>query len=130
MALFSQQKFAQPANKGDLVVQFKHSDAQRIADVVHAYETHRKDRKPSTLPRAVAGGGGGGVVEARYYGAWVKGSIKSVSLADDTTGTTLATCINLLGSIQPYNNTESTSRYCLIVSANTAAEYTLVNAEA
>ena len=131
MALFSVKKAAEPANKGDRVVQFRHGDAQRIADAVHAFETSRRDHNPSTLPRAVGGGGGGGgVVDAYYYGAWNKGTIKVISFASDTTGTSTANAINLFSSIQPYSGSESVPSYCLVVSASTAADYTLVNAEA
>jgi hypothetical protein len=47
-----------PANKIDQTVRFSTGDAKRIANTVRAYESGRRPRNPSTLPRAAGGGGG------------------------------------------------------------------------
>lgn len=107
---------------------FTQKDGQRVANVVHAYETGRRGRNKSELPRAPGGGGGGGISEAIFTGAWLKGAKKQVSFVSDTSRT--AQAINLLRSIPTPSG--ATARTCLItLRAGTAAagEYVLVNAE-
>ena len=88
-------------NSGEQPVMFKHSDAQRIANVVGAVEGARRGRKNSTLSRA-AGGGGGKVEIATFYGSWPRGASKSVTLTSDTTQVVTAT--NIFGSFRPYSD--------------------------
>lgn len=126
MRLYSQKKDKQPANKTERVVHWKQDDAQRISDVVRIVEGARRERNPSTLPRAFSGGG---LVDAFFYGAWNKGTIKMITLASDTTSTSTSSAINLLKSIQPHSSQESVPRLCIVARISTAAEFTLVNAE-
>lgn len=92
MLNISQFKKKTPANKTEQVVQFRHKDAQRIASAVHAHETARRGRNPSTLPRA-AGGGGGAFATARFTGAWSKDTLKTVTFIADTAATAVASNI-------------------------------------
>lgn len=84
----------QPANKTEQVVQFRHKDAQRIASVVHAYESSRRVANPSKLPRAAGGGGGGGTFATAFFtGSWAKGTLKQIAFTADTTSTAVASNI-------------------------------------
>lgn len=125
-------KSSVPANKTDRLVQFKFQDAQRIASVVHTVETARRDRRGSVLPRA-SGGGGASIIEGSFCGAWPKGQVKQIVLAADTTGTSTVSGINLLCSIQPATDGDSSSVYrkCFVVYGlnPTVADCTLLNAE-
>lgn len=84
-------------NSGDETVTFRKSDAQRIANTVHAYESARRPRNSSVLPRAP--GGGGGVVTARFTGAWSKDTMKTVTFLVNTTETVSVT--NIFSNIAP-----------------------------
>ena len=90
----------QPSNKSEQLVRFRVRDAQRINNAVLAFESARRGRTPSTLPRA-AGGGGGGIEEVRFVGAWPKNTVKQVFYASDTTNTSTAAAMNFLCSILP-----------------------------
>jgi hypothetical protein len=79
-------------NKTEQVVQFRHKDAQRIASAVHAHESARRGRSPSTLPRAV-GGGGGAFATARFTGSWSKDTLKTITFLEDTASTAIASNI-------------------------------------
>ncbi len=106
---------------------FTQKDGQRVANAVHAYETGRRGRNPSKLPRA-PGGGGSSVDEATFTGAWTKGAKKSITFAADTARTALA--VNLFRSI-PIASDFGT-RMCLVSPRSTTdanGEYVLVNAE-
>lgn len=61
-----------PARPGDpsAPVLISAKDAQRLANVVHAYETSRRTPNPSVLPRAPGGGGGGTIRLCQFTGAW------------------------------------------------------------
>jgi hypothetical protein len=61
----------QKANDPNQGVMFKAKDAQRMANVVHWFESTPRPRNPSKLPRA-PGGGGGGVRIGQFAGAWPK----------------------------------------------------------
>ncbi len=102
-------------------------DGQRVANAVHAYETGRRGRKPSQLPRA-PGGGGGSIDEATFTGAWTKGATKSVTFTADTART--AAAVNLFRSI-PIASDFGT-RKCLVAPSSGTdpnIQYVLVNAE-
>jgi hypothetical protein len=90
-------------NSGDQPVQFKHSDAQRIANVVGTVEGSRRGRKNSTLPRAA--GGGGAISTATFAGNWLKGSEKVLSVLGST-----ATVKNITSDILYSGNT----RLCFV----------------
>lgn len=101
-------------NPGDETVAFRKSDAQRIANTVHAHETGRRPKNGSVLPRAP--GGGGGVVTARFTGAWSKNTIKSVTLLVNTTETVSVT--NIFSNVAaPQGGT--TFRKCAIAKEGT-----------
>lgn len=119
------------SNSGERLVQFRLRDAQRIASAVHAYESGRRDGKPSTLARAV-GSSSRGLKEAFFWGAWPKDQIKQVSFAYDTTGTSTASAYNYLCNIQAQSGPENSYRRCIIMPGTEFepdAEYALVNAE-
>jgi len=80
----------QPASPTEQLVQFRKRDAERINNAVIAFESSRRGRNPSSLPRATGGGGGGGVEEVRFLGAWPKGFEKTVFVGA-TTATTKVT---------------------------------------
>lgn len=82
-------------NFGEQLVQFKLSDAERIASVVSTVEKSRRGRTPSHLPRA-AGGGGGGIRLVTFTGSWPIGSSKNVTF-DASTDT--ASVVNLFHNI-------------------------------
>ena len=103
-------------NPGDEAVTFRKSDAQRIANVVHAYESGRRPRNGSVLPRA-PGGGGGGVVTARFTGAWSKNAVKMVTLLVNTTETVSAT--NIFSNVAAPQS-GATFRKCAIAKEGTA----------
>lgn len=113
---------------GDSPVMFKHTDAQRIANVVHHYESSRRPRNPSTLPRSPGssggGGDGGGVRQATFSGGWPKHAKKQVVFASDTLSTASAT--NFLRSIPA----SSGYRVCYVAQSEVdSGEYVLINAE-
>lgn len=89
MSLFGRKKPSQAG--GEEPVTFKHRDARRIAKTVHAHETSRRQRSPSTLPRS--SGGGGGFATAKFTGSWSKGSLKQITFLVSTTETAIATNI-------------------------------------
>jgi hypothetical protein len=91
MLNISQFKKKASANKGEQPVQFRQRDAQRIASVVHTVETARRDRNPSSLPRAV--GGGGSFATARFTGSWSKDTLKTITFIRDTAATAIASNI-------------------------------------
>lgn len=90
----------QSANKTEQLVKFRLRDAQRINNAVLAYESSRRGRNPSSLPRAV-GAGGGVLEEVRFQGAWPRNTYKQVFYASDTTNTSTASAMNFLCSILP-----------------------------
>lgn len=102
MGIFSKKNSG--GGNGDQPSQFRVRDAQRIAKAVHAYETERKGRNPSSLPRAVGGGGGGGgaIRRATFSGVWLVGTEKVVTFADNTAQT--ASIANFLFNI-PHGST-------------------------
>lgn len=100
---------------------FTQKDGQRIANVVHAFETTRKGRNPSELPRAA--GGGGGFATATFTGAWSKGSLKTITFISDTSVTTIAT--NLFSNMSA--PTSGSSRKCAIAQDGTT--WVLIAAE-
>lgn len=64
----AKKKPTQPGDMG-VPVSFTKTDAQRIANVVHAYETSKRVPNPSKLPRAP--GGGGSVLRlCQFTGQW------------------------------------------------------------
>jgi hypothetical protein len=91
-------KSNQSTNKSEQLVQFRHRDAQRIGNAVHAHETSRRGRNPSSLPRA-AGGGEGGFRVALFTGVWHKSTLKVVRFVAATNET--VTAENIFGSIAP-----------------------------
>jgi hypothetical protein len=91
----------QSANQAEQLVQFRHREAQRIANTVAAHEARRRDRKPSFLPRAPGGGVGGAFRLALFTGAWLKGTLKVVRFAAATNQTISAQ--NVFGGIAPVN---------------------------
>jgi hypothetical protein len=117
---------SQSQNQGERLIQFRHRDAQRVANAVAAHEARRRDRKPSSLPRAAGGGGGGGgggIVTATFQANWFKGQQKIVSLGGAATNTAFAinTLVNIVG------NGANVSRGCVLSGSGTT--YILVNAE-
>jgi hypothetical protein len=135
MAAF--RKSTKERGNGQAPVTFRHQDATRIAKTVHAYESGRRDRKPSTLPRAT-GGGGGGIEEAYFTGGWLKGAVKQITFAPDGQSTTQSTAqaINLIRSIPIDAGAQRTSRVCFVSirsgqqdSGGEQPQYTLINAE-
>ena len=124
MALFRKKRASSPA--GGEGIMFRHADAQRIANAVHAHETSRRGRNPSTLPRAPGGGSGGGIRMARFVGGWPKGESKQVVFSSDTLSTANAT--NFLRSIPHLNS--AAYRTCFVYPSETeAGTYVLINAE-
>jgi len=121
MALFRKKRASTPPG-GEGVV-FRQADAQRIANAVHAHETGRRGRHPSTLPRA-PGGGSGSIAVARFTGAWAKDTIKEVQFISNTAST--ASVSNITANVAP-PGTLSTYRRCLISQDGTA--FILVTAE-
>lgn len=113
-------------NSGDEMVTFRKSDAQRIANTVHAYESGRRPRNSSVLPRA-PGGGGSGVAEAFYVGGWVKGEAKQITFTADTAAT--ASAYNMIRTVAvPYTN--STARLCTVsLRSDGSGAYILINSE-
>jgi hypothetical protein len=110
----------QSGNQGEQLIQFRHRDAQRVANVVAAHEARRRDRKPSSLPRAAGGAGGaGGVLRAQFSGSWFKGATKVVVIQGEQTAT--AQCNNYIVDIL-YSDTERT---CFIV-PHENPDYTLL----
>lgn len=100
-------KSQQPANKTEQLVQFRHRDAQRIANVVSQVEGARRSGRKSWLPRAA--GGGSAVVKASFVGSWLKGVTKNVTLQlGDQTAT--ANCSNQIVDVL-YSNS---SRTCFV----------------
>jgi hypothetical protein len=91
----------QSANQTEQLVQFRHREAQRIANAVAAHEARRRDRKPSFLPRAPGAGGGAAFRLALFTGAWIKGTLKVVRFAAATNETVSAQ--NVFGGIAPVN---------------------------
>ena len=126
-----QSKSQSPANKGDQTVQFRHRDAQRISNAVHAHETDVSQPNPSRLPRAP--GSGPNVDEAFFVGAWVKGGEKQITFSANTQST--ATAVNLIRSIPAANGTNGVSltRQCLVIKRRnptaTPGTYILLNSE-
>lgn len=104
-------------NYGDQLVQFRMSDAERIANVVNIVEGSRRIRKGSVLPRA-AGGGGGQVFTASFVGNWPQGSYRTIEIS----GTT-ADVKNPMQSV-PYS---SAIRLCFVTKV--AGEYVLLRSE-
>lgn len=127
-------KSRQSANQTERLVQFRYNDAVRISGAVHAYETSRRGRNPSHLPRASGGAGGGGLVEGTFSGAWPKGQTKEVVLLSDTTGTSTVSAFNYLYSIQPLDTPANYYRKCIlmeggVIAAQNTTDCTLVSAE-
>lgn len=68
-------------NSGEQLVQFRLSDAQRISNAVTWVESHRRDRKPSWLPRAAGSSVAAtdnGIYLGTFTGPWAKGGTKNV----------------------------------------------------
>lgn len=121
----------QSGNQGEQLVQFRHRDAQRLANVLAAHEGGRRDRKPSMLPRAAGGGGGGGggIVTATFLGSWLRNQTVVVNL-NSTPSTNTATCYNSLFSV--HGRGLSVSRRCVMAinqDASVVAQYTMINAQ-
>lgn len=76
-------------NSGDQLVQFRMSDAERIANVVNIVEGSRRIRKGSVLPRAA--GGGGGVVLCTFTAPWAKDGTAVVTSVSSTASQYTAT---------------------------------------
>lgn len=99
-------KSALPANRGEVFGQFRVSDAQRIASVVHIVETARRERNPSRLPRA-AGGGGGFARLCKTPCAFPKNSVATLDVWESgtppnetiTAGETIENVVNKYGDI-------------------------------
>lgn len=79
-------------NKTEQLVQFRHKDAKRVAAAVRAFETSRRGRNPSMLPRAVVGGGSA-FATARFTGSWAKDTFKTITFLEDTASTAVASNI-------------------------------------
>jgi hypothetical protein len=132
MAVFKKKPRNQQASDVPLV--FTPRDAQRIANTVHAYETSRRGRRPSILPRASGGGGGGGgggVDEAFFVGAWVKGQSKQITFIANTAAT--AAAFNMIRTI-PISYSGATARLCTVSvrslpNENGQLDYVLINSE-
>lgn len=77
-------------NYGEKLVNFKLSDAERIANVVSLVEGARRDRNGSVLPRAAVSGGGVTFRIATFTGPWPIGSDKDVRLVQETATTVTA----------------------------------------
>lgn len=100
-----QSKSKAPANQGDQTVQFRRSDAQRIANAVHAYETGIRQANPSRLPRAVVGGGR--LRLCKTSAAFNKGTVATLNVWEDgtppnetqTAGVTVADVVNKFANI-------------------------------
>jgi hypothetical protein len=86
----------QSANQAEQLVQFRHSDAQRIANVVGWYESTPRGRRQSSLPRA-PGGGGGSIRIATFTGQWSIGAAKTVRFKFQTANTAVA--VNLFAAV-------------------------------
>ena len=104
---------------------FTQKDGQRVANVVHAFETSRRGRNPSHLPRAP--GGGGAIIEAFYAGGWAKGASKQITFTSDTMATALA--YNMIRTVAvPY--TSATARLCTVAPrSDGSGAYILINSE-
>jgi hypothetical protein len=81
-------------NVGKQVVQFTLADAARIAGVVAQVEGARRNRRGSTMPRAI---GGGGISTATFSGTWMKGASKTIHLNGSTA--TTAACTNIVADV-------------------------------
>jgi hypothetical protein len=110
----------QSVNQGEQLVQFRHRDAQRIANVIAAHEGGRRDRRASSLPRAA---GGGGIITATFQANWLKNQEKIVHLGGGGTNTAMAinTLVNIVG------NGAAASRGCVLAPYGTS--YILLNHE-
>lgn len=93
-------------NPGSQPVTFTLADAQRIGKAVGHFETGRRGRIGSSLPRS----SGGGVAVAKFVGAWAKGHTKQIVMASDSAVTAIATNVHL--NIAPH--TAGAERKCLV----------------
>jgi hypothetical protein len=114
-------------NNGDAPSLFTLSDAARINTAVLWYEGHRRERKPSTLPRAAgAGGGGTSVRTAYFYGGWLVSTAKQITFASNTAET--AACANYLQTLTPAVGSGQNPRICYVMPDDTGGTgYVLVN---
>jgi len=103
-------------NSGEQPVMIKHSDAQRIANVVGVVEGARRGRKSSTLPRAA--GSGGAIATATFGGSWLRGEEKVLTVLGST-----AMVKNITESILYSQN----SRVCFVTMID--GQYKLLNSE-
>jgi hypothetical protein len=119
---------SQPENLGEQPVQFRHRDAQRIANAVAAHEARRRDRKPSELPRA-SGGGGGGLTLGKVTAAWNKNTLRQVIVHDQGNAlfeSTSAPPAFVNGVVNKFANVEA-DKWVMIGEAN--GRWYLVSAE-
>lgn len=122
-------------NSGEQPVSFKLSDAQRIAKAVGEFESGRRGRRGSTLPRAAGGGGGGGggIQFATFNGNWPKNTYKVVTLNPaNTTASAYNATVNI--SYAPSGSGSSVRKCALAVYSGTgpsgnSGEYVLIMAE-
>jgi len=89
----------QPVNQTEQLVQFRYSDAQRIANVVNWYEGHRKERLPSRLPRASGAGASEVFKVCTFSGAWAVGQSKTVTFLGVTATPNTVTATNLFANV-------------------------------
>jgi len=116
-------------NSGEQPVMFKHSDAQRIANVVGTVEGARRGRKNSTLPRAAGGGGQSSSVEfATFSGGWAKNQYKTVTI---TLTNTTASAYNSFSNIASSGGQRrcAVARYAGVGPSGNSNEYVLISAE-
>jgi hypothetical protein len=100
---------------------FTQKDGQRVANAVHAFETSRRPRNPSVLPRAP--GGVGGFATARFTGAWQKGTLKTITFMVNTSNTAVAT--NIFSNVSAPSSGQF--RTCAVAQEGTA--WVLIAAE-
>lgn len=102
-------------NNGDTPVSFILSDAQRINSTVLWVEGHRRERKPSTLPRAAGSGGASGTSlrSAYFYGGWIAGTSKQITFASNTAET--AICTNYTQTLTPATGSGQSPRICFVM---------------
>lgn len=107
----------QTPNRSEQLVQFRHEDVQRIANVVGWYESTPRGRRASSLPRAPGGGTVFRICD--FTGAWNINSDKTVTFKFQTTTPNTVVVTNLFASLTAASGSTS-KRNCAIAKEGTA----------